>query len=150
VLSAAVSLDAKDKEKDELEKSEKSLQADARTILRGNFNVELLQRREHLSAVHRQQRAEECRQSQAPGGSLQSSGRRVRTREKAGGAGSQSIFQQKQREKGDAKSFLDDYLPPKNFCISPQEAKEKWKNLSDLDSGKVQGASDDHHFSRFL
>jgi hypothetical protein len=34
---------------------------------------------------------------------------------------------------------MDEYLPPKNFRLTPQEAKEKWKMLSDLEAGKNQG-----------
>ena len=126
--------------------SEHSLQADTRTILRGNFNVELLQRRAHLTAVHRKQQQEEALKSQAPGGVLQSRQDRRRhapsksnsSSQNPSGGHNQSIFQKK-GGKNEVKSFLDDYLPPKNFRVTPQEAKEKWKSLSDLESGKTQG-----------
>lgn len=98
-----------------------------------------------MTAVHRKQQQEEERKSQAPGGVLQArSDRRGRSNNRAappgGGSSSQSIFQKKGgKNSSEVKSFLDDYLPPKNFRISPQEAKEKWKSLSDLESGKMQG-----------
>ena len=133
-------MDAKKDNAAENEKSEISQKVDHRTILRGNFNVELLQRREFLSAQHKKQREDELEKSQAPGGMLRSSDRRGKG--PRGGAAqvpqSQSIFN---KQKGDARSFLDEYLPPKNFRLSAQEAKEKWKMLSDLEAGKAQGLS---------
>ena len=127
---------AKDDDKGDNMKSERTLEADDRTILRGNYNVELLQRREHMTAVHKKQREEELIKSQGAGSSLKRSERREKTNRAK--SRNLSIFHH-EREKGDVKSFLDDYLPPKNFRISPQEAKEKWKNLSDLESNKSQG-----------
>jgi hypothetical protein len=136
----AVGMDAKQEKGPENDKSEASLRVQERTILRGNFTGELLQRREHLAAMQRQQRAEEDQKNQAPGGLLLRGtgglGRAQQQQQQA--RGGQSIFAQK----GDktVKSFLDEYLPPRGYSsLSAQEAKEKWKMLSDLDSGKQQG-----------
>jgi len=138
--SVTVGMDAKKDNDAENEKSDISQKVDDRTILRGNFNTELQQRREFLSAVHKKQRDEEFEKNQAPGGMLQTSDRRGKGARRAGGSASrvprsQSIFN---KQKGGAKSFLEEYMPPKNFHLSAQEAKEKWKMLSDLNSGKSQ------------
>jgi hypothetical protein len=137
IVLSTVGMDAKKDNSAENEKSEISQKVDDRTILRGNFNVELMQRREYLAAVHRKQREEEHQKSQAPGGMLRASDRRTKgSRGASRIPQSQSIFN---KQKGDAKSFMDEYLPPKNFRLTPQEAKEKWKMLSDLEAGKNQG-----------
>lgn len=117
-------------------KSKQSLLHEERTILRGNYQTELLQRRAHLTAEHTRQQQEDGEKDLAKGTAVQT--RKTHALTQPTGA-NKSIFLQQQRQKGAVTSFLDEYLPPQEFRITPQEAKEKWKDLSDQQSGCRQG-----------